>query len=88
MIGLSDLRQDANVVLEHDSHVSDPMAHLSAPVDPETERESRPFLRVDTDRLEDCGIDHPATSELYPAGPRAGSATFSSADGACDLEFG
>src|SRR6202042_465320 len=33
------------------------------------------------------GINHPATTELDPAGPRAGPATFSPADRAGDLEL-
>src|ERR1039458_4794884 len=45
---VSDLPEEADVVLEQDPHVGDLVAHLGAPVDPETEGEARPFLVVDT----------------------------------------
>ena len=63
------------------------MAHLSAPIDPESECESRPLLRIDTYGLEHRRVDHSATAELDPSGLGACAATVAQADSAGDLEL-
>ena len=84
----SELREEADVVLQEGAHVRNGVAHLRQPVDAEPEGEARPDVGVDPDGGEDGGVDHAAAAELDPAGVRARAAPFAQADGAGDLVLG
>ena len=70
----SELREEADVVLEEGAHVWDGVTHLRQPVDAEPEREAGPDVGVDAHGGEDGRIDHAAATELDPARLRAGAA--------------
>src|SRR6202034_1332219 len=70
----SELREEADVVLQEGTHVGNGVAHLRQPVDAEPGGEDRPHVGVDPDGGEEGGIDHAAAAELDPARVRAGAA--------------
>ncbi len=64
---LSELAQEADVVLDQGAHVGNPMPHLGAAIDAEAEGETGPPVSVDPHRVEHGRVDHAAPTELDPA---------------------
>src|SRR6187455_915756 len=65
---MSELPQEAQVVVPEEANVGDPVAELGDPLEPEAEREAAPLLGVEPDELEERRVDHAGAAHLDPAG--------------------
>ena len=80
------LPQEAQVAVEEDPDVRDPVAEHRDPLDAHPEGEALVPLRVDPSVLEDDRVDHPRAEDRHPARSPAGRAAGAAADEAADVE--
>src|SRR3989337_720904 len=82
---LSELPQDAQVVLPERPDLGDSVPELGRTLDAAAESEPRPLLGVDPDVQEDLRVDHPGSAQLDPAGVLAHATPLHVADRARDI---
>src|SRR6267143_2268913 len=88
MAALSQLLQEADVVVEEEPQVVDPVAQHRQPVDAHAERVPGVLLRIDAHAGQLVGVHHPGAEHLHPAAALADLAALPAAERVRDVHLG